>query len=85
MADQRLIAILGDLPGFIELKTYSVEERERRLETLARKTFANPEGHERLEWEKLRAFAAGMDFVLSAPERLKETPKGVVNERHGTE
>ncbi len=68
-----MIARLADLHEFAELKLEFDERREEAVEKLARKTFKLPEEHDMLEWQRLKAFWAGVDAVLSLPpeERKK--------------
>jgi hypothetical protein len=69
-----MIARLAALPEFAALKDYFDERREVDVQKLARQTFASPENHDRVEWERLRAFYAGVDAVLSLPIKVaKET------------
>lgn len=75
MADVRIIARLADLHEFAELATYFDEQREEDIKSLARKTFALPEQHDRLEWEKKKAFYAGVDAVLKLPAKQRESQR----------
>lgn len=72
MADGRMIARLADLREFAQLKQAFDERCEAEVQALARKTFKLPEAHDRLEWEKLRAFYAGVDAVLALPVKERE-------------
>jgi hypothetical protein len=75
MADLRTIARLADLHEFEELKQHFDAEREEAVQRLARKTFALPEEHDTLEWEKLKAFYAGAAAVLSLPAKERESQR----------
>lgn len=75
MTDLRMIARLADLREFAELKEYFREQREADVEALARKTFALPEEHDRLEWERLKARYAGIDAALALPEKAREAQR----------
>jgi hypothetical protein len=66
-----MIARLADLPEFAELKTHFHEIREADVQALARKTFANPEGHDGLEWERKKAFYQGVDAVFALPVKAR--------------
>lgn len=72
-ADVRMLARLADIHEFHELKKHFDVDREEAVQALSRKTFANPEGHDRLEWEKLRAYYAGVDAVLALPVKARRT------------
>lgn len=72
MADVRTLARLADLHEFAELKQHFDELREEEVQRLARKTFALPEQHDRLEWERLKARWAGIDAVLSLPVKERD-------------
>lgn len=72
MADPRTLARLADLHEFAELKQHFDELRERDIEKLARQTFALPEMHDRLEWERKKAYYAGVDAVLALPVKARE-------------
>jgi uncharacterized protein YciW len=66
-----MIARLADLREFGELKAHFDERRERDVSSLGRKMFANPEEHERLEAERLKAFYAGVAAVLDEPLKAR--------------
>ena len=72
MADPRTIARLADLHEFAELKTFFDEQREHDIEKLARQTFALPEKHDQLEWERKKAYYAGVEAVLALPVKARE-------------
>lgn len=72
MADVRTIARLADLHEFEALRQHFEEEREADIQKLARQTFALPEKHDMLEWERKKAFYAGVDAVLSLPVKERE-------------
>jgi len=69
----RTLARLADLHEFAELKAYFDEQREAEIEALARKTFAQPAEHDQLEWERKKAFYAGVDAVLALPVKQRES------------
>ena len=71
MANRDMIARLADLREFTELKSEFDERREEQVQKLARKTFALPEEHDRLEWERLKAFYEGVDAVLGEPVKAR--------------
>ena len=75
MADLKTVARLADLHEWAELKKHFAEALEEDIQRLARKTFAQPEHHDRLEWEKKKAFYAGVDAVLSLPEKEREAQR----------
>lgn len=75
VANERSIARLADLHEFAELKMYFDEQREAEIQALARKTFAKPSEHDSLEWEKKKAFYAGVDAVLSLPATKREAQR----------
>lgn len=75
MADLKTVARLADLYEWAELQKHFDEKREDDIQTLARKTFAQPEHHDQLEWEKKKAFYAGVDAVLSLPEKEREAQR----------
>jgi hypothetical protein len=72
VADLKTVARLADLHEWAELEKHFNEVREEEIQRLARKTFAQPEHHDRLEWERKKAFYAGVDAVLSLPVRVRE-------------
>jgi hypothetical protein len=72
VADLKTVARLADLHEWAELKKHFDEEREEDIQRLARKTFAQPEHHDRIEWERKKAFYAGVDAVLSLPSKVRE-------------
>lgn len=65
-----MIARLAELREFDELKQYADERRESEVQALARKTFSSPENHDTVEWERLKAFWAGVDMILGAPRKM---------------
>lgn len=67
-----MIARLADLREFSELRQHFDDLREEEVQRLARKTFASPELHERVEWERLKARWAGVDAVLDFPVKLRK-------------
>jgi hypothetical protein len=69
------LARLADLHEFAELKRHFDEQREADIQALARKTFARPDEHDQLEWERKKAFYAGVDAVLSLPARERESQR----------
>lgn len=71
--DPRTIARLADLHEFAELKKLFDEEREADIQALARKTFAQPAEHDQLEWERKKAFYAGVDAVLDLPAKQRDS------------
>lgn len=71
--DPRTIARLADLHEFAELKLYFDEQREVDIQTLARKTFSQPEEHDQIEWERKKAFYAGVDAVLALPVKQRDS------------
>jgi hypothetical protein len=75
VADTRIVARLADLHEFDVLKQHFDEQREEEIQTLARKTFALPAEHDALEWERKKAFYAGVDAVLSLPARERESQR----------
>lgn len=75
MADVRIIARLADLHEFAELKQHFDELCEADIQALARKTFALPAEHDMLEWERKKAFYAGVDAVLSLPVKERESQR----------
>lgn len=70
-----MIARLADLREFDELKQEFDARREADIQALARKTFAQPSEHETLEWERKKAFYAGVDAVLSLPVKERESQR----------
>lgn len=66
-----MIAQLVDTPGFSELKEFFDGMYESELRKLADKTVANPEGHDRIEWERLKARWHAIEQVLSLPEKVR--------------
>lgn len=71
MADGARIARLADLAEFAELKHYFDEKREKEVVALGKKMFANPEAHDRLEAERLKARYAGIAEVLGLPVKAR--------------
>lgn len=71
--DPRTIARLADLHEFAELKSYFDEQREDDIQALARKTFAQPSEHERLEWERKKAFYDGVNAVFALPVKQRDS------------
>lgn len=71
--DPRTIARLADLHEFTELKACFDEMREADIQALARKTFSQPAEHDQLEWERKRAFYAGVDAVFALPVKQRES------------
>lgn len=70
--DPRTVARLADIHEFAELKRYFDEQCEADVQTLARKTFAQPSEHDQLEWERKKAFYAGVDAVFALPVKQRE-------------
>jgi Fe-S cluster assembly scaffold protein SufB len=70
-----MIARLADLREFAELETHFKERREEDIQVLARKTFAHPDQHDAIEWERKKAFYAGVDAVLSLPEKERNSQR----------
>lgn len=70
-----MVVRLADLHEFAELKKHFDEQCEEEIQALARKTFALPEHHDRLEWERKKAFYAGVDAVLSLPVKERESQR----------
>lgn len=71
-ANLPMLARLNDIAEFHELKKYFDAKAEEDVQALARKSFKNPEGHDVLEWERLRSFYAGVDAVLGLPKIAKQ-------------
>lgn len=71
--DPRTIARLADLHEFAELKAYFDEQREADIQALARKTFSQPAEHEQIEWERKKAFYAGVDAVFALPVKQRDS------------
>lgn len=67
-----MIARLADLREFAELTEYLNELREEEVQRIARKTFAMPENHDRLEWERLKARWDGIDEILALPSKERD-------------
>lgn len=70
-----MVARLADLREFAELKQAFDDIREADIQALARKTFAMPSEHDTLEWEKKKAFYAGVDAVLSLPVKERQSQR----------
>jgi hypothetical protein len=70
-----MIAHLADLREFAELRAHFDEVQQSTIEKLARQTFALPEEHDRLEWERKKAFFAGVDAVLVLPMKERESQR----------
>lgn len=70
-----MIARLADSREFAELKQEFDERCEEEIQRLARKTFALPEQHDVLEWERKKAFYAGVDAVFALPVKERETAR----------
>ena len=75
MASLDMIARLADLREYDELRQHFHALREEEVQRLARKTFAMPENHDRLEWERLKARWAGIEEVLDLPIKQREKRK----------
>lgn len=69
MADAHLIARLANMREFAELATAYDEKRAQAIAKLGRQVFANPETHDRLEAERLRAFYRGVEDVFATVAR----------------
>lgn len=67
-----MIARLADLREFAELKQHFDDLREEEAQRLARKTLANPEGHDRIEWERLKARWDAIDSLLALPAKERK-------------
>ena len=67
-----MIARLAELREFDELAQHFNALREEEVQRLARKTFANPEGHDRIEWERLRARWDAIDSLLALPAKERK-------------
>jgi hypothetical protein len=67
-----MIARLADLREFDELKQHFEAQREEEVQRLARKTFAIPEQHDRIEWERLKARWDAIDEVLALPAKQRD-------------
>lgn len=72
MAFLDMIARLADLREFDELKQHLEAQREEEVQRLARKTFALPEQHDRIEWERLKARWDAIDEVLALPVKQRD-------------
>ena len=68
-----MIARLADLREFAELKAHFDERREREVNRLGQKFYANPEAYDRLDAERLKAFYAGVEAVLGEPIRARRS------------
>lgn len=67
-----MIARLADLREFDELCQHFKAQREEEVQRLARKTFALPEAHGSVEWERLKARWDGIDEALAFPAKQRE-------------
>jgi hypothetical protein len=74
-ADMKTVARLADLYEWAELEKHFAEALEDDVLRLARKTFAQPEHHDQLEWERKKAFYAGVDAVLALPAKQREAQR----------
>lgn len=72
MASLDMIARLADLREFDELCQHFVAQKEEEVQRLARKTFALPEEHTTIAWERLKARWAGIDEALGLPVKQRE-------------
>jgi len=72
MASLEMIARLADLREYEELVQYWQSLCEEEVQRLARKTFAMPEHHERLEWERLKARWDGIEEALGFPIKQRD-------------
>lgn len=72
MANTDMIARLADIREFAELTQHLNELREEEVQRIARKTFAMPENHDRLEWERLKARWDGIDEMLALPAKERD-------------
>jgi chromatin segregation and condensation protein Rec8/ScpA/Scc1 (kleisin family) len=78
MASLDMIARLADLREFDELCQHFAALKEEEVQRLARKTFALPEQHETVEWERLKARWSGIDEVLALPVKERKNRKEAV-------
>lgn len=67
-----MIARLADIREFAELTQHLNELREEEVQRIARKTFALPEQHDRVEWERLKARWGGIDEMLALPAKERD-------------
>lgn len=67
-----MIARLADLREFEELRQHFFDMREEEVKRLARKTFANPDEHDRSEWVALKARWAGIEEALDLPIKKRK-------------
>ena len=72
MASLEMIARLADLREWDEFVQHFHALREEEVQRLARKTFAMPEHHERVEWERLKARWDGIEEVLAFPVKQRD-------------
>lgn len=67
-----MIARLADLREMEELRQHFFEQREEEVQRLARKTFAFPEDHDRIAWERLKARWDGIEEALNFPAKQRD-------------
>ena len=72
MASLEMIARLADLREYDELVQHFHALREEEVQKLARATFASPENHDRIEWERLKARWHGIEEVLEFPIKQRD-------------
>lgn len=77
--ERHLIARLANMHEFGELRDLLEAEREEAIAKLGRQVFANPETHDRLEAERLRAFHRGVEHVFATVRRLAEKEREANN------
>lgn len=66
--EERQIARLAGNPDFEALKQFLAREEDEAVQALARKSFALPEEHDTVEWQKLRAYWDGARSVIKTAE-----------------
>lgn len=73
--DARIVARLADSPEFAALKEHFAGRAVEEARELGLKNFALPESHDRLEWERLRAFHRGVAAVFEEPIKARREIK----------
>ncbi len=82
--EERQIARLADSFDFAALRQMMAEGEQLAISKLAQKTYALPEKHDRIEWERLQAYWDGVEYVFQVVERAQAAVRKDVQQREVT-
>lgn len=64
-----MLARLASLPEFLELERHFEEAKERDIQKLGIRVFTDPEMHDRIEAERLKAKYGGIESVFKVARK----------------